>query len=466
MVSQRHYQRTSQRPMATAHLAQTMTLLGLNNLELLEKIQGELAENPALEFINENRCPTCRRKLAGRGLCPRCSLAKSTIVEDPIVFVSSRQDFYTPSRYASEGASIEDYSVQEEDLPTFVLGQIATELKPADRPIAAHILTSLNEDGLLTVPVVEIARYHHKPLSQINQVLDLIKRAEPIGVGASTPQEALLAQLSVLRESKTIDPLIEQAIGEGLDLLSKRQHLALSKRLGISSSHAKKITDFISENLNPFPGRAYWGSSRHPEPQITERYRTPDVLISKAAQSGTPQLIVEILSPISGTLRINAMFRKALKDAPPEKSELWTKAIENANLLIKCLSQRNNTLVQVMQLLAKKQRDFILNGEAFMHPLTRAALAEEIGVHESTISRAVANKSVQLPTRQIIPIARFFDRSLHIRTAIKSLIGTETKPLSDSKITKLLEKQGHQIARRTVAKYRNMEGILPAHLRG
>jgi RNA polymerase sigma-54 factor len=118
-----------------------------------------------------------------------------------------------------------------------------------------------------------------------------------------------------------------------------------------------------------------------------------------------------------------------------------------------------------MQKLAKEQREFILKGDRYMKPMTRASIADELNVHESTISRAVSSKSVQLPTGKIIPISQFFDRSLHIRTIIKEMIENEDKPLSDAKITKMLKEKGFDIARRTVAKYRSMEGILPAHLR-
>ena len=138
---------------------------------------------------------------------------------------------------------------------------------------------------------------------------------------------------------------------------------------------------------------------------------------------------------------------------------------QKANLLIKCLGQRNHTLVKMMERLVKKQRDFILKGDAYSKPITRVELAEELEVHESTISRSVAGKSVQLPSGKIIPISKFFDRSLHIRAAMKTIIQTEAEPLSDTRIAELLSDQGYHIARRTVAKYRSMEGILPGHLR-
>jgi RNA polymerase sigma-54 factor len=175
--------------------------------------------------------------------------------------------------------------------------------------------------------------------------------------------------------------------------------------------------------------------------------------------------VVEVALPLGGLLRVNPLFREALQQAPPEKVEGWQADLEQATLLVKCIQQRNHTIVRLMQRLAILQRGFILHGEAHLQPLTRATLAVELEVHESTISRAVSAKSVQLPNGHIIPLAQFFDRSLHIRTALKIIVAQETRPLSDMQIGALLAGQGYPVARRTVAKYRAMEGILPAHLR-
>ena len=134
-------------------------------------------------------------------------------------------------------------------------------------------------------------------------------------------------------------------------------------------------------------------------------------------------------------------------------------------LLVKCLQQRDHTLVRLMQQLVVIQRQFIMKGDAHLLPVTRASLAETLSVHELTISRAVSSKSVQLPNGRIIPMARMFDRSLHVRTALRQIVAGERKPLSDTQIARILAEQGYDVARRTVAKYRNMEGILPARLR-
>ncbi len=194
-------------------------------------------------------------------------------------------------------------------------------------------------------------------------------------------------------------------------------------------------------------------------------YTNPDVLITYLNEDPENPLVVEVVSPYAGLLHVSPIFRQAICDAPKDKAEQWQADLESADLLVKCIQQRTNTIVRLMRLLTIRQREFILHGDSELRPTTRASLADKLGVHESTISRAVANKAVQLPNGHIVPLAKFFDRSLPIRTAVKEIIDQETKPLSDSQIVKLLKKQGHKVARRTVAKYRSMEGILPSHLR-
>jgi RNA polymerase sigma-54 factor len=463
-------QAPSLRPLTTAHLAQTMSLLELTSVELLEKIEAELAVNPALELVEERRCPTCRRTLIGRSTCPVCSRPNDLLPDQPIVFVSSRQDFYTYTG-SSQGEAVEDaYSQapEEETLAAFVLRQIAPELRAEDRPLAAHILTSLDEDGLLAVPLLEIARYHHVPLSRVESVLHLIQRAEPVGVGSPSPQEALLVQLEVLSETHSVPPLAKNVIREGWELLYRRRYIELGRLLGVSTQRAREIARFIGENLNPYPARAHWGEAGSSSSSAETRRNTyyyPDVIISPVNDAETQQLVVEIAMPLAGTLRLNPLFKEALQEAPTEKSEQWRGDMEKAMLLVKCIQQRNHTMVRLMSQLVQVQRDFILKGNAYLQPLTRAAIAAQLEVHESTISRAVSGKTVQLPNSHIIPMALFFDRSLHIRTALLRLIEQETHPLSDQEIGVALAEQGFSVARRTVAKYRSIEGILPAHLR-
>jgi RNA polymerase sigma-54 factor len=362
----------------------------------------------------------------------------------------------------------ETQAAPTEDLPQYVLKQIACDLKPAQRPIAAYILTNLNEDGLLAVPVVEVARFHHVLPSQVNAVLDIIRRADPIGVGSTSAQEALLVQLQVLSETMTVPVHCEELIRSGLGLLSRRRYPDLARMLKISVAEVQAAAVFISENLNPFPARAHWGdtsSYSHTAPGGDGIYRFPDIIITRLTNDDNSPLVIEIAMPISGTLRVNPLFKEAIRQAPAEKAEQWKSDLDQATLLVKCIQQRNHTIVRLMQNLSHLQREFILHGDAHLQPITRAQLSRELDVHESTISRAVSDKAVQLPNGHIIPLAMFFDRSLHIRSVLKQIIEEECQPLSDTEIGERLAEKGFPVARRTVAKYRSIEGILPAHLR-
>ena len=462
-------QRPSLRPHTTAHLAQTMALLELSAVELRQKIEAELARNPALELIEEFRCPTCHRLLHNNMPCPSCTSSTGSSPEQPIVFLSCRDDFNTKPSSGSLSKDLPDDNIAptREALPEYVLRQIGPELPIDDRQIAVHILTSLDEDGLLAVLPVEIAQYHHVPISRVERVINTIQHADPLGVGSPSPKEALLIQLEVLSEYIQAPPLAAKAIQAGIDLLSPHHMPELARLLDIPTSQAREIVRFISDNLNPFPARAHWGDISNPESAEDHKdtYHFPDIIISQVNDRDDTPLIVEIAMPFYGTLRVNPLFREALQEAPSEKSELWQGDLEQATLLVKCLQQRNHTIVRLMQRLVVIQRQFILKGDAYLQPITRADLAEELQVHESTMSRAVSDKAVQLPNRRIVPLSIFFDRSLHIRTALKQIIDQEPCTLSDSQIAVLLTGLGFPVARRTVAKYRAMEGILPAHLR-
>ena len=194
-------------------------------------------------------------------------------------------------------------------------------------------------------------------------------------------------------------------------------------------------------------------------------YRRPDILISYVNNDSSNPLVVEIIMPIHGTLRVSPVFKQAMHHADEEKREAWKGDLERASLLVKCLQQRNNTMLRLMTEVVTAQRSAILYGERNLKSMTRVELSKVLNVHESTISRAVAGKTVQLPNRRIVPLSTFFDRSLNVRKVLCDLIENEKKPLSDAELAKLLEKSGYKVARRTVAKYRTMEGILPAHLR-
>jgi len=459
------YQYQVHKPLTTAHLAQTMTLLSLSAFELKQQIDSELASNPALEIIEERRCPHCKRVLPDNGVCPICSRPMNKNEDEPIVYVSPMEDFIPRSDYVESDYPDEPMSAMTDDLTTYVIKQIAPELTKEQQLIAVHLLTNLDDDGFLSVNLMEVARYFHVPISTIEEVQKIIQLADPIGVGSKNPQQALLVQLEVISDSKPIPEYAYEIIKDFMDLMSKRQYSEIAKRLNVSIQRVEKIVEFISVNLNPFPARSHWGTVRNPSSSETNVYHRPDVMISFSDNEKKSQLIVEIVMPYSGTLQVSPLYKQTIKETDAELKDAMKGDLEKASLFVKCLQQRNHTMQRLMHELVKIQKSYLTKGEKFLKPITRASLAEELEVHESTISRAVSGKSVQLPNKKIVPLAAFFDRSLSARTILREIVSGETKPLSDTEIQKKLDERGIQVARRTVAKYRAMEGILPAHLR-
>ena len=416
-------------------------------------------------MLDERHCPTCNRPLRTPGPCPKCAWKSATISEEPVIFVSTRDDFQFFGESSGDELPLEDSPSTEDNLATYVLRQIAPDLQKDQYPIAVNIMTSVDEHGLLEGSLFEIARYHHVPIAEVEKVLHVIQRADPLGVASPTSKDAFLVQLEVLAEDQVVPPLAVRAIEEGFDYLTRQKYTELAKVLGTTTRSARRIARFIGENLNPFPAQAHWGDIRKSNRPNPHAYQRPDVLIKYMNGDPEAPLMVEILLPIAGTLRVSPMFKEAVHTAAKEKLEKFKADLENANLLVKCLKQRNHTMVRLMKRLVKRQRTFIIEGDHYLTPMTRALIAAELEVHESTISRAVSNKTAQLPSGKIIPLSKFFDRSLHIRSVLKDIISEEGKPLSDTQISKILAEKGFKVARRTVAKYRTMEGIFPAHLR-
>jgi RNA polymerase sigma-54 factor len=458
-------QRQSQRPLTTAHLAQTMTLLVLTADELRQQIDSELAGNPALELIEERRCPTCHRLLNEPGKCPVCSVPNNPLADEPVVFLSPRDEFIPRKDYLDTEIEDEPFAPASEELPTYVLRQIAPDLQPEERGLAAFLLTHLDDDGLLTTSLMEVSRYTHIPLTVVEKVQHVIQMADPIGVGSCNTKEALLIQLEALRENGEVPELAEELIREGLNNLSHHQYAELAHKFNVPIKKIQLAAKFIGENLNPFPARSHWGDTRQPGAQTTQVYHQPDIMISYLNDDPEKPLVVEIIMPLSGTLQVNPLFKQAIKQADHDVKPDLQRDLEKASLFVKCLQQRNNTMERLLTRVVSIQRDYIIRGEKYLKPVTRAQLSRELEVHESTISRAVANKAVQLPNRRIVPLSAFFDRSLNVRSVLKEIIEKEPKPYSDSDLVELLGEKGFEVARRTVAKYRSIEGILPAHLR-
>jgi RNA polymerase sigma-54 factor len=452
-------------PLTTAHLAQTMSLLVLNHQELRERVMQELNDNPALELLEDRVCPTCHRRLTHPGPCPICSL--QNVEEGPIVFTSPR-DSYRASRSGGGKHTWQDEPPDREpaapeDLSTYALQQLASEIPEDDRPLAVYILASLDDDGFLQDPPAIIARSSRMPLERVERVIEHLAHIDPPGLATRGPREALVAQLDTVQDVP-LARLARRMLDECFECVGRHEFERIAQLLDAPEGKVRRALSYIQDNLNPYPRRGHWASTpQAAAPGDPNVYHQPDIQISLNNSDANGPLMVEIFAPVSGWLRISPAFRAALKGAEVPKE--WKDQFDKASLFVKCIQQRNNTMRQLMRILVKTQRGFILQGDRHLIPMTRAEIAEQIGVHESTVSRAVSDKSVALPDKRIIPLATFFDRSLPARDCLKEIVRNERKPLTDEQIAEQLRSYGVEIARRTVAKYRAMENILPARLR-
>jgi RNA polymerase sigma-54 factor len=439
-----------------------MSLLALSNLELRERVLSEIASNPALELLDDRVCPGCHRPLAGSSACPVCTAPQAQ--EGLLVYLSPRETGRQSGSVSIDETPADQEPAAPEDLALHVLAQIAGDLELSERHLAAYVLSSLDEDGFLEDAPAIVARATRSTLTQVERVLGLIARADPPGLGTPGPRQALLAQLDLLDPGDPMVGLARRMLEECFSELGRREFERIGHTLGVSQGRARQAADWIHAKLNPYPARAFWGSGRQAPAGDPNVYHNPDIQIS-ISPNDRNSLVVEIFSAMAGWLRVNPLFRQAVPTTDEDQAGEWSRHLERASLFVKCLQQRNNTMRRLMRSLVTRQKDFILLGDRHLRPITRASIAAEIGVHESTVSRAVAHKSVALPDGRIIPLHRFFDRSLSVRDRIKEMVDAEARPLTDDEISARLRREGVRVARRTVAKYRAVEGILPARLR-
>jgi RNA polymerase sigma-54 factor len=446
------------RQTTTAHLTQTMSLLELSRSELREWLNASLASNPALEIIEPDLCPSCHRPIYHAGPCPICHPSK----EGPIVFLAA-----PPTRRKEDMESEnQPEPAQPVTLADHILEQVGPELDGTERSVAIYLLARLNENGIMPEPPSESARFLHAPLSTVEKVLRTIQRCDPPGVGALSPVEALLIQIDMLAETGTVPEGVREIVSAHLEALARGEYGTIARALHLARPQVEEAARFIKVNLTPYPGRAFYNSGATGRAAADpDLYREAEMVFRLPPNNPEGPLVVEVFTPLAGALRVNPEFRGMVRTLEGADREKWGTKVEEALLIDKCLRQSQNTMLRLASALAEEQRAFILGSDRESHPLTRATLAARLGVHESTISRAVSHKRAALPNGRIIPLARFFDRSLSVRDLVRAIIVAESKPLSDTEVVKALRAQGVMVARRTVAKYRSMEGILPASLR-
>ena len=445
----------------TTHIIVTTNLLTLTNVELESYIETELANNPALEMDESRLCPRCGRRVE-KPPCPHC-------MQELLAGAVSRVETGTRPRETQSGDyGSDDYDpmerlVQPVRLADHVLDQLRPQLDRTSFPVAAYLVEALDSRGFLTVTLEQAAHALDLSVDVVERVLAMMQLMDPVGVGSRNPRECLLRQLEALPDTAGVS-LLRPVAHRILDEYWEEFLHARWAEIPLPADEVLEAVELIRSNLTPYPALADWeqGAARQQCPADPSHYSRPDMAIY---YDGDGRLAVEIFSIRSSWLHLSPSFRQMLQSANGNRQDSWVEMAESARLLIKCLGQRQQTLQRAVEWLITYQDRAIREGDAFMQELTRTQLAHEIGVHEATVSRAIMGKTAAMPDGRIVPLSHFFESGMSIKETIRQMISEEDKPLSDSAIAKRLKILGQPIARRTVAKYRNMLGILPVHLR-
>jgi RNA polymerase sigma-54 factor len=353
-----------------------------------------------------------------------------------------------------------------------LLAQLGALLPPGDQPIAEYLVGSLDSHGYVTATVSEAAEMLDVPLARVAGVLYALQSLDPVGIGALDLRECLRIQLRWFREHGRPYPLAEQLVEVYLDALGEHHFLEIGRQLGVTSTQVKRAWRFIKANLNPYPAHAFDGAADTVADASAARREAvvirPDVVIHRVAMGFEAEVVEARRFHFSVHPSYRALSRPTLaQDITEDERHHVRQYASRARFFIVCVQQRWDTLRRIAEALIELQRDFLEHGVRHLQPLTRGELATMLGLHESTISRATANKYVLLPQGRTIPFDDFFDSSLATKDTLRELIETEdpSSPLSDEDLALLLGERGLTVARRTVAKYREAMRILPSRFR-
>lgn len=465
----------SQQLTMTPQLQQAIRLLQLSTLELQQEIQLALESNPLLEQEeNTVESDSIDNSTDSSEIDTKDALEKMDM-PDELPLDADWDEIYSAG---TPSGTTNDYSYDElpvyqgettQTLQDYLIWQ--AELTPftdTDRAIATTIIDSIDDSGYLTSPISDIHEGIDNPDITIEEVVAVLKRIQhfdPIGVAAQDLKECLLIQLSLY--PKETEGLAEARIiiSQHIDLLANRDFRQLTKLTRLKEDALKTAIDLILA-LNPKPGQSInTGESE---------YVIPDVLVKKI--SGLWQ--VELNTDSIPKLGINNYYASLIKNSVSESDSQYIRSnLQNAKWLIKSLESRNETLLKVAACIVEQQQEFFELGDEHMKPMILADIAYQVDMHESTISRVTTQKFLHSP-RGIFELKYFFSShvstdtggeasSTAIRALVKKLVGAENpaKPLSDSKLTSMIAAQGIQVARRTVAKYRESLSIPPSNQR-
>lgn len=467
----------------TPQLQQAIKLLQLSALELHTEIQEALDSNLMLELAEEGDSDTSNThseeanpSSSQESNDDNLDLQQSEIPDD-LPVDTAWEDIYDSLPIASSqsgtevnGREFEAVGKTNESLHEHLSWQLnLTLLSKTDKIIAESIIDSINEDGYLSCSCEEIYRSLGDELDiepdEVEAVLHRIQNFDPPGIAARGLKENLLLQLKQVSIELPWKLQALDLIENHFDLLAQRDYMQLMRRTKLSNDDLGKVINLI-QTLNPRPGSQITDSS--PE------YIIPDVTVKKAGGKWKVELNMEN----TPRLRISPHYAGLLKRVNNRQESSYMKNhLQEARWFLKCLNSRNETLLKVATCIVERQRAFLEYGEEAMKALVLHDVAEEVGMHESTISRVTTRKYMHTP-RGIFELKYFFSSHVStesggqcsataIRALIKKLIAAEKpkKPLSDSKIAALLSEQGIKVARRTVAKYREALAILPSNER-
>lgn len=453
--------RLVQKLVLTPQLQQAIKLLQLTRMELQEQVNQELCENPVLEEIQYGQ-----ENGGGEEGDP---VQEVDNIADTILKGMERDEnwgSYSPSYSGSFTDSdekqhfIENTYAKKTSLLDHIMWQLRMNSIDDDEfRVGTIIAGNLNDDGYLTISIEEVAERGESEPSFAEGVLKKIQLFDPVGVASRNLKECLKVQAECYNVS---DPVVISLIDNYLPKLLNKNYGYLAKKLGVSKEAVLEAVEIIS-SFEPKPGR----------PFITEepRYITPDVYVFKFDN----EYVVTLNDNGLPKLRINNYYRNILKDGsdvPESTRDFIRERIKSATWLIKSIQQRQRTMYKVSKSIVSHQLDFLEKGEKYLKPLVLRDVAQDVEVHESTVSRVTNGKYIHTP-RGVFELKFFFTSRVSstsedgesmesVKSRIKEIISGENpkKPITDKQIVEVLKGKGIFIARRTIAKYREMMGIL------
>ncbi|MGA7616591.1 MAG: RNA polymerase factor sigma-54 [Thermoanaerobaculia bacterium] len=467
-LEQKLHLRLSQKLIMTPSLQQAIKLLQLSKLELQEVLNQELLENPLLEE-NSEEIKTEDSENEQKTEEPAEAKTESNEKEqdeqkdsfDEIDYDAYFQDYidygYNPRMTEQyEEVPIENTLSRPPDLADHLTWQLSmSDASPRTKDVANFLIGNIDEDGYLRATDEEVVRVGKYTQEECDEAIRLIQSFDPIGIGARNLRECLLLQVDRLEGE---NELVRVVLSDHWDLFMNRQFVQLAKAIGIELKDLEAVVETI-KSLDPKPGRRY----------SSERaiYVEPDVHVQKVGD----EYVIILNEDGMPKLRINGSYRQMLHSMDSKKDgetvNYIKEKIRSAVWLIKSLDQRQRTIYKVAESIVKHQREFLDRGIEHLRPLVLRDVADDIQMHESTVSRVVSNKYMHTP-RGLFLMKYFFHSgidsdsgedisSLTVKRKIQMFIAAEDprKPLSDSKIMKILNEEGINIARRTVAKYRD-----------